>query len=507
MSKTASRLAALAVFIAASSCALGGIDFGHHWDEYKHLEPAARSVQAGSYLPERYIYPSLCYDLILFSIAAHAAIAPPAATGASLRARLTGLALSRPFKLRVRGLFALLTLLTSLWIYLLVRRWRADRAEAALACALLGLSWEVGYHARWIAPDGLVMQLGALTMLAVIASFDAARRTPWLVLAAAAAGLACAAKYPGGLLLLPVLLAAGERRPGSSSPPRLAAGLALIFALVYLAATPGTVLDLSRFLADVREEMHLYARGHFGYTVAAPGEHLGLSLVYLGLVAFSRYPEIALFFAALTPLGAATLLRRDRRRALIFLSFPVFYLGYFCLQKVMIARNLLVLFPFAAVLAAVGWGEARRRLTRPSYQLLLSGATVVFLLLNLAWLIRAAASIRAPGEDVSGLAAYIDARPETRFALSAGAAAALFALDGAPRANVATRPLGARLAVLFASEVESARWTANRPDYTRAWFGPYEVNFNYYPTWQGRDRLLVMPVHHALPLGVFDAAQ
>lgn len=494
--RKAAGLVPLAVFAGASLCALAGLDFGHHWDEYKHLEPAARSVLRGSYLPERYIYPSLCYDLILLAAAAHVPAALPADGGA--RERLYSLALSRPFKLRVRALFALLTLLSSLWTYLIVLRWRGDPLEAALACALVGFSWEVNYHARWIAPDGLVMQLGALTTLGVVCSFDGRHRARRLLLAAVAAGLACSAKYPAGLLLLPVLLAAGRNN-----------GLTLLsaFAAAYLAATPGTLLDMGRFIADVREELRVYALGHLGYTVSGPVEHLALSLVWLGRSAFTRYPEVSLFFAGLAPLGAAALLREGRRRAAVFLSFPVLYLAYFSLQKVMIVRNLLVLLPFLAVLAAAGWSEVRRRLPRPSYRVLFTGATALFLLLELGWLARSAASIRAPGEDVPGLAAYIDARPGTRFLLSRGAAAALSDLDSRRRENVVAAPgSGAELAVLFASEVDGARWTANRPGYVRTWFGPYEVNFDYYPTWQGRDRLLVMPTDRVVGLGPFEAA-
>ena len=46
-------------------------------------------------------------------------------------------------------------------------------------------------------------------------------------------------------------------------------------------------------------------------------------------------------------------------------------------------------------------------------------------------------------------------------------------------------------------------WTANRFNYTVRWFGPYEVNFNYYPSWIGNDRIIVMPIESALRLDIF----
>lgn len=371
-------------------------------------------------------------------------------------------------------------MLASAWTYFLVLSWRKDPLEAAVACILVGLSWEVGYHARWIAPDGLVLSLGALTMLCAL-------RGTWLTGAAAAAGLACSAKYPAGLFLVPVLLAADTARRRT--------GALAVFAAAYLATTPGTVLDAPRFLADIREELAIYASGHFGYTVSGPLEHLRLALDYLGLVAFSRYAEVSAAFAGLALYGAATALREERRKSIVYLSFPVLYLAYFSFQKVLIARNLLVLIPFMAVMAARGWGEALRRLPRPVYRRAFIGTTALFFLLNLAWLASAAASIRRPGEDLAGLAAYLDSHPKTRFALSPKAAAAL----SRPRTPLAD----AEQAVLYASEVASERWLANRRGYAAAWFGPYEVNFDYYPTWQGRDRLIVMPAARAVELGLF----
>ena len=46
-------------------------------------------------------------------------------------------------------------------------------------------------------------------------------------------------------------------------------------------------------------------------------------------------------------------------------------------------------------------------------------------------------------------------------------------------------------------------WRANRLNYTERWFGPYEVNFDYYPSWEGNDRILVMNRADAVMLGVF----
>jgi hypothetical protein len=44
------------------------------------------------------------------------------------------------------------------------------------------------------------------------------------------------------------------------------------------------------------------------------------------------------------------------------------------------------------------------------------------------------------------------------------------------------------------------RWKANRPHSVETWMGPYEVNLNYYPTWMGDDRFVVMKTERALNL-------
>jgi hypothetical protein len=56
--------------------------------------------------------------------------------------------------------------------------------------------------------------------------------------------------------------------------------------------------------------------------------------------------------------GAAVLIREDMRVAPLLIALPVIYVLYFSNQRVMIARNLLFVMPFLAVLAG---REPRRR--------------------------------------------------------------------------------------------------------------------------------------------------
>ena len=115
---------------------------------------------------------------------------------------------AKSFLLRLRGLFLLACALGVLWVHLTVLARGGSAVEALLASSILGLSFEVAYHLRWVAPDGLLMEAGALTLLFATLAMRRARPKSWILAAAVAAGLGCASKYPGGLLLIPASLAA-----------------------------------------------------------------------------------------------------------------------------------------------------------------------------------------------------------------------------------------------------------------------------------------------------------
>jgi 4-amino-4-deoxy-L-arabinose transferase-like glycosyltransferase len=88
---------------------------------------------------------------------------------------------------------------------LIVMTWRKAPVEAFLASSFFALSWEVAYHSRWIATDGILMQFGTLTILLCLASYHSKRKQGIASLAAVAAGLGFGTKYPGGLLIVPVI--------------------------------------------------------------------------------------------------------------------------------------------------------------------------------------------------------------------------------------------------------------------------------------------------------------
>ena len=190
-----------------------GLDFGHHWDEYGTAASLDNSVRSGMLLPMRYVYPGVRFWIGITAAAPEYARAmlsdlDPAHGAARAAVLAEGLA-SRGTHLRIRFVYLVLTSLGMVWLYLLVLTWRGNIVEALVAAALLGSSWEIAYHARWMAPDAVMMQFGALTMLFSVLAVVRERPGRWLMLAAGAAGLAAGTKYPGGaLLLMPIAAAA-----------------------------------------------------------------------------------------------------------------------------------------------------------------------------------------------------------------------------------------------------------------------------------------------------------
>ena len=201
-------LAALLPFLAFLLVVNRGIDFGVHWDEPGNIiAPVALSFQHGfTLLPEDYSYPGVVYWLPLAGLTPEVtrAIVSGKRTPDSLKDELLPVLKGQAFLLRLRRIFAFVTALTVLWIYFAVLVWGRSWREAMCAAFFFAFSWEVVYHARWAAPDGILMQFGALAFLLLSLAWRTDSRWP-LFLAAVAAGFGCGSKYPGALLVLSLI--------------------------------------------------------------------------------------------------------------------------------------------------------------------------------------------------------------------------------------------------------------------------------------------------------------
>jgi hypothetical protein len=511
-------------YLILAGTGLLGLGYGKHWGEKLHLKRVDRSIATGTLLPDRfYQYPSVTYwmafgslgpplvSILLEEGSSGHAVAARDGDKVGIRDRLRAVVLSRDNILRTRGIFLLVSSLAVVWVYLLQLAWGRHWSEALLAAMILAGSWEVAYHARWIAPDSVLMQFGALTMLFVVLAWKRPERRVWLWLAAVAAGLAVGTKYPSGLLLVPLLLVAYRSWDRVSVLRGLVPvlfGTLAIFGLSYLITTPGTVLQPLDFLDDVLFEIHhYYEMGLAGHTVSGGSQHLGINVTYIVVSLLSRFDPIAVALFGLSLLGVYAMVRESRRAAVIFLAFPVLYVLFMSIQSIMIPRNLQIVAPFLAVLAARGIGQSWRWIPRGYPRAALVGVVATVLAANVAWLAYAAQTVRDRDSDrfIREAVRHIEEHPQTRFFVSDKVWADLAALGEAGHPNV-TRDGSARVDEVLFYTSEALQPPRDRPatrrNLTITWFGPWEVNLNYYPSWAGGDRIMLTYVEPAHALGI-----
>ncbi len=503
------HLPALLICALFVTSGLRGIDFGFHWDEFKwQIRPVQVMVTSGVLVPHSYIYPSGALWLVLL---------PALDTG--IRAGLDGRPVrevqrvmasdfDRPeYLLAVRTIFLLVSALAIVWVYLAALTIGGSWWEATIASAALGLSWEYAYHSRWVATDCVLTQFSALTLLG-LALFHRTRHTAWLHGAAVAAGFATGTKYPGVVLLAPVMLAGALALPRLPVFPQLfrAAKLGATAFAAYLVTTPGTLINPFDFYEQLRSIDTYYASGHYGYTVAGGFQHLRLVLEYFVFDFFSPYRLLAVggFLAVVG--GAFLRVRDDRKLGVVLISFPLLFLAFFCwTYSVMIVRNYLLITPFLALLVSRGICELFARLPALRHRRLLAGLLALAGVSHAAWLWSAGESVRDfdAAAQAKEAITWVAAHQGTRFRVSQRVRALARQQGVALPANVSAAA-NAQAVVFFArSEGPSpARWTVNDPWLTEAVFGPREVNFHWYSTWEGHDRIVVMTTEKARAAGV-----
>lgn len=503
----ASWIALLALLVLFAWTGIRAIDFGHHWDEHQHIGRTARYVSTGVLLQEDYNYPSLTVRLLA------GALLPERLHGARQSAGpergLREVVTSHAFLLRARSMFVLLSSLVGLWSFLLV--WLLCRSSvwAVLGAGMTLSSWEVAYPARWLAPDTVLMQFAILTQLLALLTSRREGILP-VVAAGVAAALTCSAKWTGGIVLLSVLLAAlfgprsparGSRHPALAAPTTRVLVACIAFAAVVLFVTPTLYLEPAQVVESLRKQVRIYGQaGHFGYDTSGFFDHLRLLLAYYVGSAPSPWPPGSLLLAALAVVGGLAL-ARARREAAVLLLVPVSLSLFMASQRVMIVRNVLLVLPIGAILAALGGRALAQRLSGTSAARAAPLVPLVCLAIvaaNAGWLHRASGTIRdhAQVDVLRELVRYVDAHP--------GAVVnASVQLGGRLRSRYPERSFAPcvpsessdALCAMLSTEAQGRDrklWPANRIHYRLLPSGPYEVNWDYYPTWEGPERIVMV---------------
>lgn len=504
-----------------------GRDFGRHWDEDFNLDKIRRPLTNGVFLPGSYTYPGMVFDIGTIALLPETIPIllrttkelPPSYSSYSSRyqevvpnekvAPLVAFASGKTFLLRLRGIFLVLTSLSGVWVFLAVRACKRSSWEGVFAAVVLLSSWEIAYHARWISPDALQMQFAALwLMLFAFALRSSSRALFWLRLAAAAAGLACGTKYQGAILLLPVLIhtfvVARALFPARPVPAiaRELTWIVGIFTAIFLVTTPGVILEPLPFWQSVRSVGNIYATGHGGYTVDTVAQHGYRLLVYLTAVLTSHWPILAGVLSICAALGAVALGKNEPLTAALLLCAPLLYVCCAVCCRVMIVRNYLLLAPFVAFFAARGAFHIGTSLAHAVWpRRIMVTCFVVLFSINLIFLGVAARSIRKRAATRFGadIVAYLNKHPRTQYLLSPKVAQAVANERVSPR-NATDNADVAQQYMLFAEEtpvVDWRKWSCNRLGQYRLVSGPLEVNFDYYPTWEGESRVVELSMRRA----------
>jgi hypothetical protein len=212
---------------------------------------------------------------------------------------------------------------------------------------------------------------------------------------------------------------------------------------------------------------------------------------YLSLSAFSRYWPLSLVVFLFALVGAYDVVRRSRSAAVALLLVPVVYLLYLCLQRVMMARNLLIVLPFVAILGARGIAFTAGKIRIGALKVGLGIIVGLLLATNAVWLAVAAESIvdRSAIDHGVEIARYLDDHPEDTYFLSRGAFGALQP-DERDRDNVTLSYDEADQYIVMTSDL--GKWFGNRFGVFELVSGSLEVNIDYYVSWRGDPKVFAV---------------
>ena len=494
----------LVVLIYVGVLGVISIDFGNHWDEGRIINTVKASYKDEVIIPMWYNYPSITFDIALITSAPKALYIFLNKNKESAKKEIKEYILSPCYKFLLRYEFFLLAIASGLFIYFLAGRLSENKWIGLFAALTLITSPELIYHARWVAPDAILMFFLSCSLASQYQIFTAKRnrqRHFWIVISSILAGLCVGAKYPGGLIIFPLLIAidlatkAEFEEPVKYSFGFLAIGSLVISMITFVATTPGIILQPVYFISDVLFEIEHYKTGHGGYTVSPGPENLIKMLLYFIEVVPSKNVILSITASTFAFLGIIFVIKTKPKVAVWLLSLPVLYILYMMLQKVLIVRNYLLLFPIQSILISLGiYMIGRIAWKKNASRFLILGFSFCLIIYNLSAATTSSFSIFShdaplPKEE---LKRRIASSPDTMFYLSP-ACVGIIEKDSIEQfANVTNSLKESERFIFVTNEVKNwALYKANeRGRYHTIWAQMDEVNWDYYPTWQNRHRIL-----------------
>jgi len=467
-----------------------GANFGRHWDEHLFVEFADDFHINGRWLPTLYLYPSFCYFLTLLAAGIFRLLHPGLADVPSLLQNMD-------FSMFSRGVFVCVTSLCVVWVYILALKITRRYWFAFMAGLIFCSSFEFSYHSRWAVSDLIAVQFACLSTLMLFLDMSLARRVWW---SAFVAGIAAGTKYTAGIVCLNILIAlATNIQPWKSAGQvkmliRQLIPVGTLFGLAFFITTPGCVFHMKSFFRDLLMQKSIYAGGHLGYTVNPGWEHFSKITAYIAQTLFSPLPAASIIIGAFCLTGTwFACLKREWNIFGLFLVMCI-YIAYVSFFKVMIVRNLLYVLPYFVVLAAYGLFSLHEFAKNKRGVLAVDALIFCLLVFSLNAVVAASWSVhKMDAIDMKqDLARFLDKRGKNNYVLSRG----VRQLAGPGNEHVAQ---SGDHVVFLKSEIQDEHYPANRFGLYQTIAGPRDVNFNYYPTWSGKDRIVIMKLEDVNP--------
>jgi len=517
----------IGLFLAA---AFIGIDFGRHYDEFYFVDAMKQAIDDFDLFHGHYTYGGLYFvpgfiyliidawpdiQTVREALAAHP-MRPvdlqsmPSAQ--ALAGTLHGIVDGERFILGIRRIFVCISALTILWVYLAGRVLFTDsRVAPLLGAAFVALSWEVGYHARFVAPDTMLMQFAALQLL-FLARFSRAgspsTAIAWIMLAAVVGGLGVGVKMTGVFLALPIGLmlafpAGGAAMFDVKGRLVLIAATAAAFLSAWIITSPGPLWDALHFAGHLDYEWLNYTQlpPDHPYRVEGFLGRISVFGVWLGAYLGSPYMMLSLMMTAVAAMGLVVLGKVRASLLLGLIGFAAVYLVFLAEHRAVYVRNLLVLVPFVAISFAAGC-RFLITLSLERAPIWWSGVavTIVVAMLNTFWMFDAAGSINSTtrASIIADFKTWAESDADRPVLLSPALVetmgADVAALLRCDEAGIGVGSSNA-LAALYYAEQPWRRWRANQPGFVEKVFGSREINYVFAPSWEGNhvgDRIMVV---------------
>ena len=466
MSKKIPFALVVLIFMLISTFGVLSTGFGHHWDERQIIKSVINTKKTGLLLPRRYFKPSIPYNITLVL----------AVTKSIKQIRKLS------FNIFVRKFFFLFSICSGLALYFLAKDLSNSAWAGLFASLSLITSFEFFYHARWMAPDALLVLFIICSMLFQYKFISKGNKMYWLVLASISAGLCISTKYPGGIILVPlfILLLQDKNRIKYLSIS------ILIISLGFVLTSPGAVLEPQLTIEQVIWIGKKYKFGqHWGYRTDSQIDHISKLLTYLFLIAPSKNMILSYAISPLAMVGVITLITKRFKVAIWFLSLPIIYFIFMTSHSVMIARNYLLLFPFVFILAAIGI-HALSNLKTLKIPLVIFAVFIITYNINVE-VVSAIGIIKNDEMPIEkALQEYILSHKGKRLYLSKECLKLLKTKHDSIVSNLSD----ADYFVFRDREVNRGLFVANTPNRYNIVWRPYnEVNLDYYPSFYG-DKIL-----------------